>query len=104
MRFIKKLRLLFNKKIKPAKKLKLEIQLLNEIRALAKVNGFPHEDSETIAGLLSAYDEGSPFLDFKIMEALDTLDKYPELAANWDALMLKYKIRGLFPNWDIIII
>ena len=72
-----------------------------EIKAIAKVDAFPYEDAKTIADLLVAYNKGTSFVMFKIMTAIDTLEKYPELDENWDDLMIKYKSLGLFPNWDI---
>lgn len=85
------------------KKLKLEKQLMAEIKALAKVDEFPYKDAKTIADLLVAYNKGSSFVAFSIMAALDTLEKYPDLADNWDDLMIKYKTLGLFPKWDVAI-
>ena len=84
------------------KKAKLEKQLMAEIKALAEVTEFPYEDAKTISGLLVAYNQGNSHVMLNMMTAIDTLEKYPKLAGEWDNLMIKYKSLGLFPKWKVI--
>jgi hypothetical protein len=75
--------------------------MIAEIKALAKVDEFPYEDSKAISDLLVAYNKGDPFVMLQMMTAIGTLEKYPELIKNWDSLMMKYKSLGLFPKWNV---
>ena len=83
------------------KKYQSEKQLMAEIKSYAGVNEFPLNDAKIISQLLVAYNKGEPFVGFAIMSSLSTLEKYPNLADNWDNLMIKYKRKGLFNRWNI---
>ena len=83
------------------KKYQLGKQLMAEIKSYAGVNEFPLNDAKIISQLLVAYNKGEPFVGFAIMSSLNTLEKYPNLADNWDNLMIKYKRKGLFNRWNI---
>lgn len=85
------------------KKTKLERQLMEEIKSFAGVKEFPYDDAKALAEFLTAYNKGKVFVSLAAMKAFSTLEKYPNLLHNWDAIMIKYKKMGLFPNWDIII-
>ena len=83
----------------------LEQQMMEEIKSFAGVSEFPFEDAKVIANLLATYEKGDKNqLNLVIMSAIDTIDKYPTLADNWDELMIKYKKLGLFPKWKVKIL
>lgn len=82
-----------------SKKLKLERQLMEEIKSYAGVYEFPNDDAKEISKLLAAYNKGNGYLALAIMAGMDTLEKYPDLCNNWDELMIQYKKLGLFPKW-----
>lgn len=83
------------------KRLKLEKQLMQEIKTYAHVSDFPISDAKVIADLIVAYNRGDGFVELGIMAAMSTLDKYPNLCQEWDNLMIKYHKLGLFPKWNI---
>ncbi|MBR0508235.1 MAG: hypothetical protein IJJ86_06460 [Clostridia bacterium] len=85
------------------KKLKLERQLMEEIKRYANVTEFPPSDARVIADFLNAYNRGNAFIMLTGPSAVGTLEKYPSLYRNWDNLMIKYKKLGLFPNWSVSI-
>lgn len=83
------------------RRLKLERQLMNEIKSYAGVKEFPNNDAKKIADFLMSYDRGKEYVMLAALSASDTIEKYPNLYKNWDRLMIKYKKLGLFENWDI---
>ena len=83
------------------RKLKLERQLMDEIKKYADVTEFPNNDAKVIADFLSSYDQGKERVMLAALSASNTIAKYPNLYRNWDNIMIKYKKLGLFKNWDI---
>ena len=83
------------------KKWSLEKKLIGEIKNYANVDEFPPDDAKNMSQLLLAYNRGEEYVNLAIMMYLDTLEKYPKLADNWDNLMIKYKKLGLFPQWNV---
>ncbi len=87
------------------KKAKLERQLMDEIKTYAGVKEFPWDDAKILSNYLASYDKGMDYQRVfgwhETSKAFSTLEKYPNLLRNWDALMIKYKKLGLFPKWDI---
>ena len=83
------------------KRVKLERQLMKEIKSYAGVVEFTNDDAKAIADFLTAYNRGKEFVMLAAFRASRTLEKYPYLYKNWDDLMIKYKKLGLFPKWDI---
>jgi len=88
--------------ISPREKKRLEEQLMEEMKALAGVILFPFKDATTVANLLAAYEDGGlDLIEFQMMGSMFFFDRYPNLADEWDDLMIRYHNRGLFPNWNI---
>ncbi len=83
------------------KRHKLEVQLMQEIKAYAGVKEFPYEDAVSISKVLTAYHNGNTDMYYLLFSGLSVLEKYPDLRENWDELMIRYKKLGLFPGWDI---
>lgn len=85
------------------KKAKLERQLMDEIKTYAGVKEFPLDDAKVISNYISAYNKGNTFIGMYMFSSLSVIEKYPKLFQNWDALMIKYKKLGLFPNWKVML-
>ena len=85
------------------KRMKLENQMIREIKSYAHVKDFPSMDAQYISKALSGYNKGGVFVELSLMQAMSTIEKYPDLYNHWDALMIKYKKLGLFPNWNIVL-
>lgn len=83
------------------KKAKLQRQLIEEIKSYAGVLEFSQDDAKVISNYISAYEKGNTFIGMYMFSSLSVIEKYPKLFQNWDALMIKYKKLGLFPNWKV---
>lgn len=78
------------------KKIKLEKELINEIKTAAGINYFPDEDAKKISEMLASYNRGPFFAHVD----LNILEKYPNLYKNWDSILSKYIKLGIFKNWN----